>query len=145
LPVLHPSVLHRLVGTTLSLLCDLDKMKTQGELSASLPDLQDLEECPLHSKCPVSEQFGQSTLNRVANIKANVPVQGGLPWCSGVKESACQCKETQAESLNQEDPLEKEKANLLQYSCLVNPMNRGARRATSKQYSTRGGKESEMT
>ena len=34
--------------------------------------------------------------------------------------------ETQIQSLGQEDPLEKEIGNLLQYSCLENPMDRGA-------------------
>ena len=33
-------------------------------------------------------------------------------------------------SLNQEDPLEKENGNPLQYSCLGNPMDRGAQWAT---------------
>ena len=35
-------------------------------------------------------------------------------------------QETQVRFLGQEDPLEKEMANPLQYSCLGNPMNRGA-------------------
>ena len=34
-------------------------------------------------------------------------------------------QETQVQSLGQEDPLEMEKGNLLQYSCLENPMDRG--------------------
>ena len=38
-------------------------------------------------------------------------------------------QETQVRSLGQEDPLEKGMA-ILQYSCLENPMNRGAWRAT---------------
>ena len=33
-------------------------------------------------------------------------------------------------SLGEEDPLEKEMATHFQYSCLENPMDRGARRAT---------------
>ena len=36
----------------------------------------------------------------------------------------------QARSLGQEDPLEKENGNLLQYSCLASSMDRGAWRAT---------------
>ena len=35
-------------------------------------------------------------------------------------------QETQFRSLDQEDTLEKEMANPLQYSCLENPMDRGA-------------------
>ena len=39
-------------------------------------------------------------------------------------------QETQVRSLDREDPLEKEIANPLQYSCLENPMDRGAWQAT---------------
>ena len=39
-------------------------------------------------------------------------------------------QEMQAWSLGQEDLLKEENGNLLQYSCLKNPMNRGAWRAT---------------
>ena len=39
-------------------------------------------------------------------------------------------QETQVWSLGQEDPLEKEVATHLQYSCLGNPMDRGAWQAT---------------
>ena len=35
-------------------------------------------------------------------------------------------QETQVRSLGWEDPLETENGNLLQYSCLENPMDRGA-------------------
>ena len=38
--------------------------------------------------------------------------------------------ETWVRSLGQEDPLEKENGNPLQYSCLENPMDRGAWKAT---------------
>ena len=38
--------------------------------------------------------------------------------------------ETWVQSLGREDPLEKAMANLLQYSCLENAMDRGAWRAT---------------
>ena len=38
--------------------------------------------------------------------------------------------ETQAQSLGQEDPLEEDMTNLLQYPCLENPMDRGAWCAT---------------
>ena len=40
-------------------------------------------------------------------------------------------RETQVGSLGQEDPLEKEKAILFQYSCLENPTDRGAWWATA--------------
>ena len=39
-------------------------------------------------------------------------------------------QEMQVRSLGQEEPLEEENGNPLQYSCLKNPMNRGAWRAT---------------
>ena len=35
-------------------------------------------------------------------------------------------QETQVQSLGLEDPLEKENGNPLQYSCMENPMDRGA-------------------
>ena len=39
-------------------------------------------------------------------------------------------QETQVQSLGWEDPLEKGNGNPLQYSCLENPMDRGAWQAT---------------
>ena len=39
-------------------------------------------------------------------------------------------QEIRVQSLGWEDPLEKEMANPLQYSCLENPMDRGAWRST---------------
>ena len=39
-------------------------------------------------------------------------------------------QETQVQSLGQEDPPGKANDNQLQYSCLENPMNRGAWKAT---------------
>ena len=39
-------------------------------------------------------------------------------------------KEMQAQFLGREDPLEEENDTLVQYSCLKNPMNRGAWQAT---------------
>ena len=39
-------------------------------------------------------------------------------------------QETRVQSLGQEDPLEEETGNPLQYSCLGNPMDRGAWQAT---------------
>ena len=49
--------------------------------------------------------------------------------------------ETWVRSLGQEDPLEKENGNPLQYSCLEHPMNRGAWQATAHGVS----KESDTT
>ena len=43
-------------------------------------------------------------------------------------------QEMQAWSLGQENPLKEENGNLLQYSCLKNPMDRGAWRATVHQF-----------
>ena len=39
-------------------------------------------------------------------------------------------KEMQVQPLGREDPLEEENDTLVQYSCLKNPMNRGAWQAT---------------
>ena len=39
-------------------------------------------------------------------------------------------EEVQVQSLDWEDPLEKENGNPLQYSCLGNPIDRGVWRAT---------------
>ena len=52
-------------------------------------------------------------------------------WCGG-KESTCQCKGRgdRIRSLDQEDPLEEENGNPPQFSCLENPMDREAWRAT---------------
>ena len=44
-------------------------------------------------------------------------------------------QETWVWSLSQEDPLEKGNGNLLQHSCLGNPVDRGAWRATDKRLS----------
>ena len=52
--------------------------------------------------------------SRVAQMVKNVPIM----W------------ETWALSLSWEDPLEKRNGNPLQYSCLENPMDRGAWQAT---------------
>ena len=45
-------------------------------------------------------------------------------WLSG-KEPACDARDA-VQCLGREDPLEKRMANPLQYSCLGNPMDRGA-------------------
>ena len=50
-------------------------------------------------------------------------------------------QEIWVQSLGWEDPLEKEMASPLQYSCLVNPMGRGAWQAMQSM----GSKESDMT
>ena len=47
------------------------------------------------------------------------PVLKNLPASAGDEE-------IQGQSLGQEDPLEKGKGNPFQYSCLENPMDRGA-------------------
>ena len=44
--------------------------------------------------------------------------------------SVQEIKKKQVQSLDQEDPLEEENGNPLQYSCLENPMDKGAWRAT---------------
>jgi len=46
-------------------------------------------------------------------------------WRSG-KESACQCKRCRFDPWVGEDALEKKMATPLPYSCLENPMDRGA-------------------
>ena len=50
----------------------------------------------------------------------------GLPWWLSSKESVCNARE----ALGWEDPPGEGNGNPLQYSCLGNPMNRGAWRAT---------------
>ena len=54
----------------------------------------------------------------------------GLNWDSLVAQTVKHLQETQVRSLDQEDPLEKEMANPLQYSCLENPMDGGVWQAT---------------
>ena len=49
--------------------------------------------------------------------------KNGLPGGSVVKNSPAM-EDKVVQSLGQEDPLEKEMANTLQYSCLDNPMGR---------------------
>ena len=51
----------------------------------------------------------------------------GLPWWLSGKEAA---QEMLVRSVGQEDPLVEEIGNPLQYSCLENPMDRGAWWAT---------------
>ena len=53
----------------------------------------------------------------------------GLPWWLSGKESACNAGDSSS-ILSQEDSLEKEIGNPLQYSCLGNPMDGGAWWAT---------------
>ena len=56
-----------------------------------------------------------------------------LFWASLVAQRVqhlCVMRETQVRSLGWEDPLEKEMATPLQYSCLENPMDGGPWRAT---------------
>ena len=59
-----------------------------------------------------------------------------LCWASPVAQqvknlpSMQEIKTTQVQSLDQEDPLEEENGNPLQYSCLENPMDKGAWQAT---------------
>ena len=55
--------------------------------------------------------------------------QVGLFWCLS-KEPACQCRRSRNIFLGWERSPGKEKGNPLQYSCLENPMDRGAQRAT---------------
>ena len=123
-------------------------MKTPGEqglLSLCFSgDLQELEQYLLHGNCPVSEQPSQSISNRVANVKGQWTKERRTSLLLTGKRICLPVQETQAQSLNREDPLEQEKINPLQYSSLANPKSRGAWRATGKQYSTQNGKESQM-
>ena len=54
---------------------------------------------------------------------------GACPGDSEVKNPPAM-QETWVQSLDREDPLEKEMATHSKYSCLENPMDRGAWRAT---------------
>ena len=69
----------------------------------------------------------------------DIEASPGLP--SGKESPAVQeTKEMQVQSLGGEDPLEEESGRPLQYSCLENPMDRGAWWAT-----VHGVTESDMT
>ena len=58
-------------------------------------------------------------------------IKNGLPRGTTGKEPANQCRrhEMQVQSLCWEDPLEEGMATPLQYSCLEDPMDTGARQA----------------
>ena len=68
--------------------------------------------------CDLGSGFGLCSISvgasLVAQMVKNLPVM----------------QETQVQSLGWEDPLEKGNGNPLQYSCLENPMDRGAWQAT---------------
>ena len=57
-------------------------------------------------------------------------MRNGLPWQLSGKKIHLTTQEIEVPSLGQEDPLEKGNGNPLQYSCLENPMDRGAWQAT---------------
>ena len=67
--------------------------------------------------------------NAVFAIKGNIFTESSCPGGSGAKILPAN-PETQVRSLSREDPLEKKNENPLQYSCLGNPMDRGAWRTT---------------
>ena len=55
----------------------------------------------------------------------------GLPWWLSGKESACDAKDAgDLGSLGREDSPGEGHGNPLQYSCLENPMDKGAQQAT---------------
>jgi len=56
----------------------------------------------------------------------------GFPDGSAGKESTCNAGDTEfmVQTLGQEDPQNEENGNPLRYSCLKNPLDRGAWRAT---------------
>ena len=64
--------------------------------------------------CPVGQSLQEPVPQTVAQTVKTLPAM----------------QETQFQSLSQEDPLEKEIGNPLQYSCLENSMERGVRQAT---------------
>ena len=76
--------------------------------------------------CPVGQSLQEPLPQTVAQTVKTLPAM----------------QETQFQSLSQEDPLEKEIGNPLQYSCLENPMDRGNWWAV---YSPWGHKESDTT
>ena len=57
----------------------------------------------------------------------------GFPGGSVVKNPHLPMQATQVRSLGQEDPLEKEMATHSQYSCMGNPMDRGAWQAAVQE------------
>ena len=68
-------------------------------------------------------------------------LESGLPWWFRGKESACQIREMQVQSLSWEDPPGEGNGNPIQCSCLGNSMDGGAWRATVHG----GHKESDTT
>ena len=50
----------------------------------------------------------------------------GLPWWLTGKESSCQCRNCQFDLWVEKVPLRRKCGNSLQYSCLENPMDKGA-------------------
>ena len=97
----------------------------------NLPAMQETWVWPLGQEDPLEK--GMATHSSVLAWKADKALITWLPrWCSG-KESACQWQETQemqVQSPGPEDPLEKDMAASLQYSCLESFMDRGAWWAT---------------
>ena len=55
----------------------------------------------------------------------------GLPWWVSDKESTCQCKRRGFDPWVRKIPWRRSPGHTLQYSCLGNPMDRGAWRATA--------------
>ena len=85
--------------------------------------MSQLEKSPCNNK-----DLAQSKIN----IKKKKKRNKGFPSGLGVKNLGIMQKlqETQVQSLVWEDPLEEGMGNPLQYSCLENPMDRGAWQAT---------------
>ena len=64
---------------------------------------------------------------RISESWPRVKESWGFP---GPPSALQKTQETQVQSLGQEDPLEEDHGNPLQYSCMENPMDRGAWQAT---------------
>ena len=82
-----------------------------------------------YSECIQNKEEGQTIKNINRNYVSNSLHKGGFPPSSVSKESACNAGDPGLMHGSGRSPGEGN-GNLLQYSCLENPMHRGAWQAT---------------
>ena len=68
--------------------------------------------------------------SKIASINYDIHIAFWASLTTQLVKNLPPMQETWVQSLGQEDPLEKKNGNPLQYSCLENPMDRGAWQAT---------------
>ena len=106
-----------------------------GGKNSSQAILRDLNHSAQHllNKQEFNNQKGESPLTNylgmefthISHEKGIVDLQLGLPWCSDSKESACSAGDPGSVPGSGRSPGERI-GNSFQYSCLENPMDRGA-------------------